>query len=144
MKKIIVFLLIAVVCFGMTAQIVMAASAAPKGSMEKSRVVEKPIIYEPPKVYKDYIASSPAPVTQAAPPTDTGSNPAIAPGAPEAPAAVGGTAPAAPEAQVDPGKAKANSLMFLVIFLVLAVVVVGGGLGYVAMNKHKEIKERDF
>lgn len=144
MKRIIVFLLIAAVCLGMTAQMVMAASAAPKGSMEKSRVVERPIIYEPPKVYKDYMASSPAPVTQAAPATDNGSNPAIAPGAPEAPAASGSTAPAVPETPVDPAKAKSNSIMFLVIFLALAVLVVGGGLGYVAMNKHKEIKERDF
>jgi flagellar basal body-associated protein FliL len=144
MKKTIIVLLIIAMSFIMTANAVMAAAAAPKGSLERSRVVEKPIIYEPPKVYKDYVASTPAPVSgEVTQNTNSGSNSAITPGAPDAPASAGNTA-AAPEASVDPAKAKSNSLMFLVIFLLLAILVVGGGLGYVALNKHKEIKERDF
>ncbi|MCE1246627.1 MAG: hypothetical protein LWY06_08285 [Firmicutes bacterium] len=145
MKKTIIILLIAAICFGVTAQMVMAAAAAPKGSIEKARVVEKTIIYQPPKVYKDYVASTPAPAPggQSAQ-TDTGSNTGIMPGAPPVQAPSGNAAPAAPEAPVDQPAPKSNSLMFLVAFLVLAILVVGGGLGYVAMNKHKEIKERDF
>lgn len=148
MKKVVQFVIIVALMLFFAAELAWAPVAAPPPGLEKKRIVDKPIIYSPPKVIpRIQNSASPDDSTPITPGTTNSPDVAETSSTQASPAPITAPLPVesveqTPAPQVNQNQKKSNIYMIVLIILILAAVAGGGG--YVLINKQKEIKERNF